>query len=271
MGALARCSNDDDDDSPAAPAPPPAPAPAPDLTTQLSDNVKTLVAIFAENRSFNNLFADFPGVNKPLSALTPADYTQLDRDGTPLSVLPPISKGMVPTAQQANHIAHQVNQAAAYMNNLPNAPFALQGPQGEPLPQGVVTRDLWHVFYQNQMQINGRKNDKFVAWADSGALVMGHYGDSAYNLRLWKLAQEFVLCDNLFQGVFGGSFLYNQYLIAARPPFNPDAASSVARTQIVQPQSADPADSRLMPKPASPASALTGIPQFGASALTPDG
>lgn len=274
MGALSGCSNDDDD-SPAAPAPAPAPeptpAPAPDLTTQLRDNVKTLVVIFAENRSFNNLFANFPGVEKPLSALTPADYTQLDRDGTPLPVLPPVWNGMVPTSQQANHVTYQVDQAAAYMNNLSNAPFALLGPQGEPLPQGVVTRDLWHVFYQNQMQINGGKNDKFVAWADSGALVMGHYSDSAYNLRLWKLAQEFVLCDNFFQGAFGGSFLNHQYLVAARPPFYPDAATSVAKTQIAQLQSADPTDPRLEPKATSPASALTGIPQFGASALTPDG
>ncbi|WP_242621833.1 alkaline phosphatase family protein, partial [Komagataeibacter xylinus] len=25
--------------------------------------------------------------------------------------------------------------------------------------------DLWHRFYQNQMQINGGRNDMFVAWA----------------------------------------------------------------------------------------------------------
>ena len=62
------------------------------------------------------------------------------------------------------------------------------------------SRDLWHVFYQNQMQIKRRQNDRFVAWADSGGLVMGYYSDSAYNLRLWKLAQEFTLCDNFFQG-----------------------------------------------------------------------
>ncbi|KAG0772725.1 hypothetical protein G6F22_015491 [Rhizopus arrhizus] len=216
MGALSGCSSDDDDDSPATPTPDPTPTPtpAPDLTQQLRANVKTVVVIFAENRSFNNLFANFPGVEKPLSALTAADYAQNDRDGTPLSVLPPVWNGMVPTSQQANHITYQVDQAAPYMNNLPNAPFALLGPQGEPLPQGVVTRDLWHVFYQNQMQINGGKNDRFVAWADSGALVMGHYSDSAYNLRLWKLAQEFVLCDNFFQGAFGGSFLNHQYLVA---------------------------------------------------------
>jgi len=274
MGALSGCSSDDDNDSTPstpAPAPDPTPTPAPDLTKQLRDNVKTVVVIFAENRSFNNLFANFPGVEKPLSALTAADTTQYDRDGTPLSVLPPVWNGMVPTSQQANHITYQVDQAAPYMNNLANAPFALLGPQGEPLPQGVVTRDLWHVFYQNQMQINGGKNDRFVAWADSGALVMGYYSDSAYNLRLWKLAQEFVLCDNFFQGAFGGSFLNHQYLVAGRPPFYPDAADSVAKTQIAQLQSADPTDTRLQPKATSPASALTGIPQFGASALTPDG
>ncbi|MCH3833888.1 hypothetical protein LZB52_09265, partial [Campylobacter jejuni] len=40
---------------------------------------------------------------------------------------------------------------------------------------------------------------------------------------------------------------------------------------IAQLQSADPTDPNLQPKPTSPASALTGAPQFGASALTPDG
>ena len=33
--------------------------------------VKNVVVIYAENRSFNNLFANFPGVEKPLSALKP--------------------------------------------------------------------------------------------------------------------------------------------------------------------------------------------------------
>ena len=71
MGALSGCSSDDDDDSPATPTPDPTPTPtpAPDLTQQLRANVKTVVVIFAENRSFNNLFANFPGVEKPLSAL----------------------------------------------------------------------------------------------------------------------------------------------------------------------------------------------------------
>jgi len=134
-----------------------------------------------------------------------------------------------------------------------------------------VTRDLWHVFYQNQMQINGGKNDCFVAWADSGGLTMGHYAQSQYSLRLWDVAREFVLCDNFFQGAFGGSFLNHQYLAAGTVPFYPDADKSVAKEQIAKLEGEDPTGTRLKPLDKSPASAMTGAPQFGPSALTPDG
>src|SRR3546814_3522640 len=60
------------------------------------------------------------------------------------------------------------------------------------------------------LQINGGRNDGFVAWGDSGALVMGHYGDNAANLRLWQIARDFTLCDNFFMGAFGGSYLNHQ-------------------------------------------------------------
>lgn len=215
----------------------PAPLTSGQLDKALRNNIKTVVVIYAENRSFNNLFADFPGTEKPLSALKPSDYQQRDRDGSLLA----------------------------------NAPFPLKGPQGEDLPMGLVTRDLWHVFYQNQMQINGGRNDKFVAWADSGGLTMGYYPQSRYALRLWDLAEEFVLCDNFFQGAFGGSFLNHQYLISATAPVYPNASGSVARSQIATLMSDDPTDTQLKPLPASPASAMQGPPQFGPSALTPDG
>jgi acid phosphatase len=161
--------------------------------------------------------------------------------------------------------------AVQFQENLPNAPFALKGPNAEDLPLSLVTRDLWHVFYQNQMQINGGKNDGFVAWADAGGLVMGHYAQSRYSLRLWDVAKEFVLCDNFFQGAFGGSFLNHQYLISATAPVYPNAAQSVAKSQIATLQSDDPTDTRLKPLDNSPASAMSGPPQFGPSALTPDG
>lgn len=241
-----------------------------ELDKALRDQVKTVVVIYAENRSFNNLFADFPGLEKPLSALSAAQYQQRDRDGNLLTTLPPAWGGVLQVGPQSVDGVTYPNEVQ-FQENLPNAPFALKGPNAEDLPLSLVTRDLWHVFYQNQMQINGGKNDGFVAWGDSGGLVMGHYAQSRYSLRLWDVAKEFVLCDNFFQGAFGGSFLNHQYLISATAPFYPNAAQSVAKAQIATLQSEDPTDPRLKPLDKSPASAMTGPPQFGPSALTPDG
>ncbi len=241
-----------------------------ELDKALHDQVKTVVVIYAENRSFNNLFADFPGVEKPLSALSAAEYQQRDRDASLLTTLPPAWGGVLQVGPQSVDGVTYPSEVQ-FQENLPNAPYALKGPNAEDLPLSLVTRDLWHVFYQNQMQINGGKNDGFVAWADSGGLVMGHYAQSRYALRLWDVAKEFVLCDNFFQGAFGGSFLNHQYLISATAPFYPNAAQSVAKAQIATLQSDDPTDTRLKPLDKSPASAMTGPPQFGPSALTPDG
>ncbi|OOV92630.1 acid phosphatase [Pseudomonas sp. MF4836] len=241
-----------------------------ELDQALREQVKNVVVIYAENRSFNNLFADFPGLEQPLSSLKPGDYQQRDRDGSLLQTLPPIWGGILQVGpQHLDGVTYPVE--TQFQQDLPNAPFALKGPSGEDLPLGLVTRDLWHVFYQNQMQINDGKNDGFVAWADSGALTMGHYPQSRYSLRLWDVAREFVLCDNFFQGAFGGSFLNHQYLISAAVPVYPDAANSVAKSQIATLQSDNPQDTRLKPLEKSPASAMTGPPQFGPSALTPDG
>ncbi|WP_299011719.1 acid phosphatase [uncultured Shewanella sp.] len=241
-----------------------------ELNKALKENVKNVVVIYAENRSFNNLFSDFPGLEKPLSSLKPEEYQQKDRNGNILDTLPEIWGGCVQLGpQNINGVDYPTE--VQYQTHLPNAPFALKGPHGEELPFGLITRDLWHVFYQNQMQINGGKNDHFVAWADSGALTMGHYTQSRYSLRLWNVAKEFVLCDNFFQGAFGGSFLNHQYLISATVPFYPNVYRSPAKTQIATLQTHNPLDTRLKPLDSSPSSAMDGPPQFGPSALTPDG
>jgi acid phosphatase len=250
-----------------------AKAAAPRAAARVSDRalanaIDTVVVIYAENRSFNNLFADFPGLQKPLSAVGPEAARQRDRDGKPLDTLPPIWRGLVPTAQVVEHQNYHIAQDA--ITGLPNGPFVLKTPEGDALPTGLVTRDLVHRFYHHQRQINGGANDGFVAFGDSGALVMGRYGDSAVNLRLWRLAQEFTLCDNFFMGAFGGSFLNHQYLVAAQPPFYPDAASSPSRDQIVQLEGDDPLGIRVKPHPDSPPSAMTGPPTFGPDLLTPD-
>ena len=142
------------------------------LDALLKANIKNVVVIYLENRSFNNLYGNFPGVAQPLSAVRPEQALQRDRDGQPLSGLPKIWGGLVPTGQT---VAGKLLHRRKDIHGLPNAPFPLKDAEGQPLPEAVITRDLCHLFYHNQMQINDGRNDQFVALADSGALVMGHY------------------------------------------------------------------------------------------------
>ncbi|MFT9099152.1 MAG: acid phosphatase [Zymomonas mobilis subsp. pomaceae] len=239
-----------------------------DIDRLLKENIENIVVIYAENRSFNNLFGDFPGVKSPLSALPPTAFQQRDRDGSLLPYLPPIWGGLVPDTQIVEHQHFHIGEKD--LPRLPNAPFALRTANGDPLPAGVVTRDLVHAFYNNQLQINQGRNDGFVAWGDSGALVMGYYSDMPVNLRLWQIAKEYTLCDNFFMGAFGGSFLNHQYLIAAQPPFYPYANRSPSAGLIAQIEGNDPSGIRLKLKSSTAKTALEGPAYFVDSCLTPD-
>ncbi|MBN6102080.1 acid phosphatase [Xanthomonas sp. CFBP 8703] len=248
---------------------PQSPLSASDLDKQLREKIQHVVVIYAENRSFNNLFPDFPGLQRPLSAVTPAQARQVDRDGSVLDILPPIWGGLAPDEQVVDHRRYKIGEDA--IGPLPNAPFPLRTADGKPLPHGVVTRDLVHRFYENQMQINGGRNDGFAAWSDAGGLVMGHYADAPATLRLWSLAREYTLCDNFFMGAFGGSFLNHQYLVAAQAPYYPHADTSPARLQISAMASDRPDEIRLAVQEDSPDTALNGKPRFVRNgALTPD-
>src|SRR5262249_28486565 len=125
---------------------------------------------------------------------------------------------------------------------------------------------LVHRFYENQMQINGGKNDRFVAYSDASALVMGHY-DGA-KLPLWDVARRYTLADNFFMAAFGGSFLNHFQLICACAPYYPHADQSPAKPHISE---VDPEGVSLNPKPESPKSAMDGPPLFARDGgLTPD-
>ncbi|EGD58792.1 hypothetical phosphoesterase protein [Novosphingobium nitrogenifigens DSM 19370] len=237
-----------------------------DVDNALRAEIDTVVVIFAENRSFNCLFADFPGLAEPLSSVPPERARQRDRDGSILPHLPPVWDGMVPVEQVVEHRAHKIGQAD--LPKIPNGPFALSTPAGDPLPTGLVTRDLVHQFYENQLQINGGANDMFVAWGDSGGLVMGHYAQTRRDLRLWQLAREFTLCDRFFMGAFGGSFLNHQYLIAAQPPVYPHADRSIARDMIAQLEDG-PGGIRLKREATTKPSAIDSPADFVASQIAP--
>lgn len=222
------------------------------------DKIDTVVVIYAENRSFDNLYGGFPGANG-LANVSAEQARQLDRDGTPLAELPPAWGGLT-----AKGVTPPVTEAQSA--HLANASFAIDDPNGFNEETSVITRDLWHRFYEEQMQIDGGKNDKFVAWGDSGGLVMGHYDGSV--LPMWAVAKKYVLADNFFQGAFGGSFLNHFMLACACAPVYPNADTSPAKG-LVAVVEAD--GTTLKPADNSPASALGGVPKFvNDGALTPD-
>jgi acid phosphatase len=222
------------------------------------DKIETVVVIYAENRSFDSLYGGFPGANG-LANVSAEMARQLDRDGTVLKELPPIWGGL--TAAGVSPAIRQAQTA-----HLENAPFAVDDPSGFNLPLSVPTRDLWHLFYQQQMQINGGRNDRFVAYGDSGALVMGYYDGS--KLPLWSVARRFVLADNFFMGAFGGSFLNHIHLICACTPYYPSAERTPAAVEISK---VEPNGVSLTLATDSPRSAMDGPPKFlRDGALTPD-
>jgi phospholipase C len=159
-----------------------------------------IVVIYMENHSFDNLYGEFPGANGLSNA---ADHArQVDRSGKPYGVLP----------RPPGH---------AFPGNLPNAPFDIE----RYIPIGANTPDLVHRFYQEQVQIDGGRMDRFAAISDAKGLVMGYYHSK--DLPLAAEASQNTLCDNFFHAAFGGSFLNHIFFISLQAPRFPGAPASM--------------------------------------------
>src|SRR5256885_3190788 len=123
-----------------------------------------------------------------------------------------------------------------------------------------------HVFYHNQEQINGGKNNMFVAMSNVGGWAMGYFDGS--QLRMWQWAKDYTLADNFFMGAFGGSYLNHFWLICACTPVYPNADKSPAKPKIAV---VEPDGVTLKVAAGSPPSALGGIPKFVSDGnITPD-
>ena len=74
----------------------------------IHESIQTVVVIYSENRSFDNLYGTFPGA-RGLSAASAIAVIQLDRDGKPMRGLPAVWGGT------ASHV----------MQGAPTAPVGL--------------------------------------------------------------------------------------------------------------------------------------------------
>src|SRR5438046_1112972 len=111
----------------------------PSAKAERFSKINHVVVLYLENRSFDNLYGEFPGADG-LQGLKPSQYVQTDTLGQPYRTLPQVATSHIP-------------------NGLPNAPFAID----KYIPNDMPTQDLVHRYYQEQLQINGVKMDRFVA------------------------------------------------------------------------------------------------------------
>ena len=162
----------------------------------LRAKIDHIIVVYLENRSFDNLFRGFEGADTSDHPRQPYAL-QRDRNGTVYKQLSISEEG----------------QKLGFPSHIPNEPFLLD----QTVSQEKIIPDMVHRFYQNQQQINGGKNDRFVEISDGKGIAMGYH--DMRNSVLWKYAKEYTLCDQFFAAAFGGSFLNHQWLIAARTPY----------------------------------------------------
>jgi phospholipase C len=162
--------------------------------------INHIVVIYLENHSFDNLYGEFPGAEGLANATGAAP--QVSTTGTVFATLPQVNGSPIPTT-------------------LTNKPFNID----QYVPATKATIDLVHRYYQEQMQIDGGKMDKFAAVSDAQGLSMGYYHTG--ELPLMTEAAKYTLADHFFHSAFGGSFLNHIFLIAAAPPVFPGAPASV--------------------------------------------
>jgi len=129
------------------------------------ERIETVVVIYAENHSFDNMYGLFPGANG-ISRATPEQTTQLDHDGAPLSELIVFGPDGKPDPR---------------FSRMPNRPFRIDAPPVSRPPTTIVPSPI-HAFFHNQEQINGGRNNMFAAMSTVGGWTMGYYDGSSFRL-----------------------------------------------------------------------------------------
>jgi len=160
-------------------------APAGGTPPPKGPNIDNIVVIYEENHSFDNLFGSWERVDGLAEAPAQA---QVAADGSVLPCLPQNDVNLTSPPLPVTCTSPSINSA------FTNAPFLIDdfiaptdttcpAPgvfaqfgvlKGSGLPGGC-TRDLVHRFYNEQYQINGGSQNRYVAGSDAVGLVMGHY------------------------------------------------------------------------------------------------
>jgi acid phosphatase len=193
--------------------------------------INHIVVIYEENHSFDNLYGGWEGV-RGLSGADAARTQQVDQSGAKFRCLPQNDASLTSPPLSVSC----TDSTRGISSHFANAPFRIDDfipPTATTCPNGTpggapggCTRDLVHRYYQEQYQLDGGKQDRYVAGSDAIGLTMGNYDTKAlpiYRYLHSRHHSRYAIADNLFQGAFGGSFLNHQWLIAAATPTFPGA------------------------------------------------
>src|SRR3954470_17886235 len=220
------------------------PATARPKADTLPGGFKHLVVIYEENHSFDNLYGRWGRVNgQRVAGLGSAPLStkrQVAQDGSRYRCLLQVDlnlKAPSPLSSRCEDPARGVPES-----HFGNGPFTIDRyirprdrtcPEpGVAAPDGVLenspgarrggcTRDLVHRFYQEQYQLDGGRQDRYVTGSDAVGLTMGTYATKALPIYRYLHAPghpRYAIEDRFFQAAFGGSFLNHQWLVAAATP-----------------------------------------------------
>ena len=218
------------------------------------DKIDHIVVIYEENHSFDNLYGGWEGVNG-LANADAAHTTQVAQNGAAYGCLKQLDVNL--TSPPLAVTCTDSGAATGYpiSSAFPNGPFLIDSyipsdartcpaptvfgpangiPNGQGLPGGC-TRDIVHRYYQEQYQIYGGKQDRYVTGSDAAGLVLGAYDTKAlpiYEYLHQPDAPHYAIADDFFQGAFGGSFLNHQILVAAQAPVYTNAVSDGSASDL---------------------------------------
>jgi acid phosphatase len=212
---------------------------------QLS-KINHIVVIYEENHSFDNLYGGWEGVHG-LASADSAHTQQVDQAGGLFDCLkqndvnltsPPLTAscidgahgfssafentwfGIDPLIPPSATTCPPILQAFSFPNGLLN---------GTGLPGGC-TRDIVHRFYEEQYQLNGGQQNRYMTASDAMGLTMGTYDSRSLPIYAYLHSGDhphYAIADDFFQAAFGGSFLNHQWLIAAATPTYPGASDTL--------------------------------------------
>src|SRR5256885_1102698 len=166
-------------------------------------SINHIVVIYQENHSFDNLYGTWERVNN-LSHAAAANTLQVNQGGTAFTCL---KQNDVNLASVQPASCSDATTATPFSSAFTNRPFNIDDyiastdttcpapgafyPNGVPKGSGLTggcTEDLVHRYYQEQYQLNGGLQNRYVTGSDAIGLTMGVY--KTQNLPIYQYLHQ---------------------------------------------------------------------------------